>query len=151
MIVNQGINNMYLRGWCQELSKNTRMQATILFLGQPIEEKNNELVTNIIIRTNFRFDNRTAFKITSNYQYFQGAVPATIAILQGRISVGLSHEQLSGLAEGRGKGSDTIKVSRRDMARTVAFRMNGGTTVSGTMVIAARVGIQVFVTGGIGM
>lgn len=76
----------------------------------------------------------------------QGAVPATIAILRGRVAVGLSSQRLAQLAQGTGP----IKVSRRDLPRALAQQLDGGTTVAGTMILAARSGIHVFVTGGIG-
>lgn len=74
-----------------------------------------------------------------------GAVPATIAILSGIVHVGLTEEQLEHIAR---RGSAVAKVSRRDLAAVVAQEKDGATTVSATMLIAARVGISVFVTGG---
>ena len=76
----------------------------------------------------------------------ESVVPATIAILKGRIKIGLEHEELKELAE----DSEAIKVSRRDLASALVRQQNGGTTVSGTMICAHKVGIRVFVTGGIG-
>ena len=76
----------------------------------------------------------------------ESAVPATIAILKGRIKIGLEHEELKELAE----DSEAIKVSRRDLASALVRQQNGGTTVSGTMICAHKAGIRVFVTGGIG-
>jgi pseudouridine-5'-phosphate glycosidase len=76
-----------------------------------------------------------------------GAVPATVAILDGVPLIGLSHAQLEKLAK---LGTKCKKVSRRDLASVVALRGNGATTVSGTMVAARAAGISVFVTGGIG-
>lgn len=76
----------------------------------------------------------------------EGAVPATIAVLDGRVHVGLSEEQLQDLATKK----DCIKTSRRDFPYVLAKGLTGGTTVSGTMVVAHRVGIPIFVTGGIG-
>ncbi|RME76261.1 MAG: pseudouridine-5'-phosphate glycosidase [Chloroflexi bacterium] len=75
-----------------------------------------------------------------------GAVPATIAILEGQITVGLTEAQLEALAA----SPDVRKCSRRDLPLAVARRENGATTVAGTMVIAHRAGIRVFATGGIG-
>lgn len=74
-----------------------------------------------------------------------GAVPATIAVLGGVPHVGLTAAQLERLARG---GTAVRKVSRRDLPHTVALRMDGATTVSATMLLAARAGIPVFVTGG---
>ncbi len=75
-----------------------------------------------------------------------GAIPATIAILQGKLHVGLNPEQLWHLAE----GDDIHKLSRRDMPVAVARRWDGATTVATTMWVAHKAGIQVFATGGIG-
>ena len=76
----------------------------------------------------------------------ESVVPATIAILKGRIKIGLEQEELKELAE----DSEAIKVSRRDLASALVRQQNGGTTVSGTMICADKAGIRVFVTGGIG-
>ena len=75
-----------------------------------------------------------------------GAVPATIAIIDGRICIGLSDEQLEQL----GQSKDAIKVSRRDLAYVLATKKLGATTVAATMICAKLAGIEVFVTGGIG-
>lgn len=77
----------------------------------------------------------------------QGAIPATIAILDGRIKVGLEADQLSKL--GDVATSAPIKTSRRDLSYVVGNKMNGGTTVSGTIIIANQVGIPIFATGGV--
>ena len=76
-----------------------------------------------------------------------GAVPATIAIINGRLKVGLSPEQLEYFGK---KGTAITKVSRRDIPMIVAKKEDGATTVAATMMIAAMAGIQVFATGGIG-
>lgn len=76
-----------------------------------------------------------------------GSVPATIAILNGKLKVGLSKEELNYLGR---KGTEIVKTSRRDIAFNVANKMDGATTVSATMFIAALAGIKVFATGGIG-
>lgn len=76
------------------------------------------------------------------------AIPATIAILQGRIHVGLTKEQLAYLA-GR-PGGTVRKCSRRDLPLVVAQKVDGATTVAGTMIVAHMAGIEVFATGGIG-
>ena len=77
-----------------------------------------------------------------------GAVPATIAVLGGRIMVGLSREQIEDLAH-RPYGS-VRKCSRRDLPIVVARGEDGATTVAGTMIVAHQAGIRVFGTGGIG-
>ncbi|XP_042412103.1 pseudouridine-5'-phosphate glycosidase-like isoform X1 [Zingiber officinale] len=76
-----------------------------------------------------------------------GAVPATIAILDGVPCIGLNNEQLERLAK---LGSKAQKTARRDISHVVASGGNGATTVSATMFFASKVGIPVFVTGGVG-
>ena len=75
-----------------------------------------------------------------------GAEPATVAVIGGRIRVGLSDEQLELL----GRSGQAAKVSRRDLPAVLASGALGATTVAGTMICAALAGIEVFVTGGIG-
>jgi pseudouridine-5'-phosphate glycosidase len=77
-----------------------------------------------------------------------GAVPATIAILQGVVHVGLSADQAQYL--GRRKMAEVRKCSRRDLAVAIGRREDGATTVAGTMIIAHQAGIRIFATGGIG-
>jgi pseudouridine-5'-phosphate glycosidase len=76
----------------------------------------------------------------------EGAVPATIAILAGQITVGLTPEQITYL----GTTTNVRKCSRRDLPLVVARREDGSTTVAGTMIIAHQAGIRIFATGGIG-
>jgi pseudouridine-5'-phosphate glycosidase len=75
-----------------------------------------------------------------------GATPATIALLGGVLHVGLDAAQLAALA----RATNVRKVSRRDLPIAVAHKLDGATTVAATMWIAARAGIRVFATGGIG-
>lgn len=75
-----------------------------------------------------------------------GAVPATIALLDGKIRVGLDKEEIEYL----GKSKNIYKVSRRDLPYIVAKELDGATTVAATMIISEMAGIKVFVTGGIG-
>lgn len=77
----------------------------------------------------------------------KGAVPATIAIINGMLTVGCTAEEIDYLGK---KGHDVIKVSRRDIPFIVAKKTDGATTVASTMYIASLVGIKVFATGGIG-
>jgi pseudouridine-5'-phosphate glycosidase len=77
-----------------------------------------------------------------------GATPATIAVLDGRCVVGLSHEQLESVGDGR--GGEVHKTTTRDLPWLLANRMPGATTVAATMRIAHLAGIRVFATGGIG-
>lgn len=76
-----------------------------------------------------------------------GAVPATIAIIGGRLKAGLSAEEIEYLGK---SGRKVAKASRRDMAAIVARGADGATTVTTTMIIAHMAGISVFATGGIG-
>jgi pseudouridine-5'-phosphate glycosidase len=76
----------------------------------------------------------------------EGATPATIAILGGRIKVGLNEEELEYLA----KSKNVVKTSRRDIPFVISQKLDGGTTVAATMIIASLAGIKVFATGGIG-
>ena len=76
----------------------------------------------------------------------KGCIPATIAILDGMICIGLDEGKLARLAQSKGM----LKVSSRDIAPAIAKHMSGGTTVAGTLAIAQSAGIRVFATGGIG-
>jgi pseudouridine-5'-phosphate glycosidase len=75
-----------------------------------------------------------------------GVVPATIGVLEGVPTIGLSADQIRAL----GNQDDVIKVSLRDLPIAAAQRRSGGTTVAGTAFLAARAGIAVFATGGLG-
>ena len=75
-----------------------------------------------------------------------GAIPATIAVLDGRLCIGLTDAQLTGLAQTR----EAAKLSRADLAACMAMGGTGATTVAATMIGAAHAGISVFATGGIG-
>ncbi|MDY0209785.1 MAG: pseudouridine-5'-phosphate glycosidase [Acholeplasma sp.] len=76
----------------------------------------------------------------------QGSIPATIAIMDGKIKIGLSDDDLETLA----KSKDVLKVSRRDLASVIALKQMGATTVASTMICAEMANIKFFVTGGIG-
>ena len=76
----------------------------------------------------------------------EGAVPATIAILNGVIKVGLSEDEIEYLA----KAKNVYKVGKRDFGYVISQKKTGATTVSGTSLIASLAGIKVFATGGIG-
>ena len=73
-------------------------------------------------------------------------IPATVALLDGRIAVGLTGDEIERLSTEKG----VLKVSRRDLSWALAGRRTGATTVSATMLAASRAGIDVFATGGIG-
>jgi pseudouridine-5'-phosphate glycosidase len=76
-----------------------------------------------------------------------GAVPATVATVDGELRAGLTAAEIERIGRG---GRDVAKVSRRDLPLVVARRGTGATTVAGTMIVAALAGIRVFATGGIG-
>ncbi|MGI6238473.1 MAG: pseudouridine-5'-phosphate glycosidase [Christensenellales bacterium] len=76
-----------------------------------------------------------------------GAVPATIAILAGRLKIGLSQAEIERLGSA---GQRVAKVSRRDLPMVVSKGLDGATTVAATMILAEMAGIRVFATGGIG-
>jgi pseudouridine-5'-phosphate glycosidase len=77
-----------------------------------------------------------------------GATPATIAVLKGKITVGLSHDDIERLAQA--PAGSVRKCSRRDFPIAVGLGEDAATTVAGTMIVAAAAGIQMFATGGIG-
>ena len=88
----------------------------------------------------------TALKVESIIRE-NGAVPATIAILGGRLKAGLTPEEIEYLGK---KGHEVTKASRRDLAVLVSKGADGATTVTTTMMIAYMAGIKIFATGGIG-
>ncbi len=75
----------------------------------------------------------------------EGVIPATVAVLDGMIRVGLTDSELEEVAN-----QSTMKISRRDFAAAITKKATGGTTVAGTMFAAHKAGIKVFATGGIG-
>ena len=88
----------------------------------------------------------TALKVEAEIRAL-GAIPATVAILDGRLKAGLTHDEVERLGRG---GRELAKVSRRDMPLVVARGGTGATTVAATMIIAALANVRVFATGGIG-
>ena len=76
-----------------------------------------------------------------------GATPATIAVINGKMKVGLSVEEIEILGK---QGQNVTKVSRRDLPVIIGRQQNGATTVASTMIIAQLAGIKIFATGGIG-
>lgn len=88
----------------------------------------------------------TALKVEEVIRSF-GAVPATIAVIKGKMKAGLSPEEIEYLGK---KGTEVTKCSRRDMPVVLARGMDGATTVTTTMLIAHLAGVEVFATGGIG-
>ena len=89
---------------------------------------------------------QTALKVERTIRE-NGATPATIAIIGGRLKAGLSPEEIEHLGK---EGRNVTKASRRDLPVLVAQKKDGATTVTTTMIIAAMAGIKVFATGGIG-
>lgn len=77
----------------------------------------------------------------------QGAVPATIAILNGQFKVGLTKDEIAYLGQA---GQKIVKASRRDIPYLISKKVDGATTVASTMIAASMAGIKVFATGGIG-
>jgi pseudouridine-5'-phosphate glycosidase len=75
-----------------------------------------------------------------------GAIPATMGIIKGRIKIGLSHEEMEFLAS----TESVIKTSRRDIPYVISMGLSGGTTVASTMIFSQYAGIRVFATGGMG-
>ncbi len=88
----------------------------------------------------------TALKVEKTVRD-SGAVPATIAVLGGKLCAGLTVDQIEYLGK---LGTKAVKVSRRDLPVLVAKKMDGATTVAATMIIASLAGIPVFATGGVG-
>ncbi len=88
----------------------------------------------------------TAFRVEAAVRE-HGALPATIAVVDGRLKAGLTHEQIEDLAR---QGLAVPKASRRDLPLLIAAGTTGATTVAATMIIAAMAGIRIFATGGIG-
>jgi pseudouridine-5'-phosphate glycosidase len=85
-------------------------------------------------------------KVVSKIVRDNGAIPATIAIIDGKLKVGLTDTEIELLATSK----NVVKASRRDLPFIISKELTGATTVSSTMIIAALVGIKVFATGGIG-
>lgn len=89
---------------------------------------------------------KTALKVEQTVRQC-GAIPATIAVMDGKIKVGLSEGEIELLGK---TGTDAIKCSRRDLGYVLSAHKVGATTVAATMIGAAMAGIRVFATGGIG-
>lgn len=105
------------------------LESTIISHGMPYPENAESAI-------------RTQNKIREH-----GAIPATVAIIEGKLKVGISDEEIHYLGK---KGFDVRKASRRDLAVLVSQKLDGATTVATTMILAKMAGIKVFATGGIG-
>ncbi len=105
------------------------LESTIISHGMPYPQ-NKETALNVekIIRDN-------------------DAIPATVAILNGKIKVGLNHDEIDYLAR---SGTKIVKASRRDIPYLISKKIDGATTVASTMIGASLAGIKIFATGGIG-
>ncbi|MDP2776562.1 MAG: pseudouridine-5'-phosphate glycosidase [Anaerolineales bacterium] len=118
--------------------------TTALNLGAPIVVLESTVITHGLPRPqNLELARDMEKKVRDN-----GATPATVALLDGKIRIGLSDEELVRLSEA--EADATLKVSHRDFATAIVKKVNGGTTVAGTMFAAHMAGIKVFATGGIG-
>jgi pseudouridine-5'-phosphate glycosidase len=105
------------------------LESTIISHGMPYpQNKETALTVEKIVREN-------------------GAIPATIAIIGGKLTVGITPEEIDYLGK---KGLDVTKASRRDIPILVSRKADGATTVAATMIIASLAGIKIFATGGIG-
>ena len=127
------MKNMYISEEVRKALENNipvvALESTIISHGMPYPENvSTALECEKIIRDN-------------------GAVPATIAIINGRIIVGATKEEIDYIGK---HGTAVIKTSKRDLAYIVSHNLDGATTVSATMYIADKAGIKVFATGGIG-
>ena len=112
--------------------------------GKPVVALESTIITHGMPYPNNR---DTAFEVEKIIRE-EGAIPATIAIIGGVIKVGLTSEELEYLSvEGK---ENARKCSRRDFAYVLSRKMNGSTTVAGTMYCASMAGISVFATGGLG-
>jgi pseudouridine-5'-phosphate glycosidase len=116
--------------------------ADALAAGKPVVALESTIVAHGLPRP----DNLSAGQALEAAVREAGAIPATIAVLAGRICVGLTAKQLETLALRDG----IAKASRRDLAALIAKKEDGATTVAATMAVAAMTGIAIFATGGIG-
>lgn len=116
------------QGYCEPIPGTVRSH-TIVFAGMPYPQNLD-----------------TAKRVEAVLQQ-HGALPATIALMHGKVCIGLDSAQLQQLAS---QGPKFTKVSRRDILPVLASQSFGATTVAATMLLAHAAGIRVFVTGGIG-
>lgn len=116
--------------------------ATALGNGDPVVALESTIISHGLPRP----ENLRVAKEIENVVRSRGAVPATIAVLDGIVHVGLTHEQLEDIAT----RDDIVKASVRDLSVVIARSGSAATTVAATSVIARRAGIEVFATGGLG-
>ena len=117
--------------------------ATALAAGEPVVALESTIISHGMP---FPKNVKTAMAVETTVRD-GGATPATIAILDGRLKVGLSSDEIRYLGE---QGTKVVKCSRRDLPFIIDRKQDGATTVAATMIIAALAGIRIFATGGIG-
>ena len=116
--------------------------ASALQAGQPVVALESTVIAHGLPRPlNLEIGRRLQMVVRA-----QGVTPATVAVMGGRVKIGLDDNELAQLA----KGADVLKVSRRDFPTAVARQLDGATTVAGAMMGAHWAGIGVLATGGIG-
>jgi len=118
--------------------------SKMLSLGAPIVALESTVITHGLPRP----QNLQLARDMEKYVRDSGATPATVALLDGKIRIGLLDLELTRLADA--DSDSLLKVSHRDFATAIVKKTNGGTTVAGTMFAAHMAGITVFATGGIG-
>lgn len=118
--------------------------AEALGTGQPVVALESSIISH---GSSWPGNVETALQVEAEVRA-RGAVPATCAVLNGRIKVGLTRDEIGHLAQGG--GHDVAKVSRHDIALLVACEGDGATTISATMIIANLAKIRVFAAGGLG-
>ncbi|MBL8328981.1 MAG: pseudouridine-5'-phosphate glycosidase [Rubrivivax sp.] len=117
--------------------------AAALQAGQPVVALESTIITHgMPWPQNLEMARRVQAEVRAH-----GAVPATVAVLGGRLCAGLVEGQIESLAR---RGTAVPKASRRDLPFLIAAHGDGATTVAATMIVAARAGIPIFATGGIG-
>lgn len=116
--------------------------AQALHFGAPVVALESTVITHGLPRP----DNLALARELESIVVEESCVPATIALLDGKIHIGLTDDELTSLSE----FEKVRKISRRDIGLAAARKENGGTTVAGTLFIAHHAGISVFATGGIG-
>ena len=116
--------------------------SAALAAGQPVVALESTIISHGLPRP----DNRAAAEKFEQILEKQGVTPATIAIIDGTPKVGLSRRDLERIAT----DESVVKVGGRDIAIAVARKVTGGTTVAATSLLAARAGLRVFATGGLG-
>jgi pseudouridylate synthase len=116
--------------------------SAALAAGQPVVALESTIISHGLPRP----DNHAAAKKFEEILENQGVIPATIAVIDGTPKVGLSSQDLERIAA----DESVVKVGSRDIAIAMARKVTGGTTVAATSLLAARAGLRVFATGGLG-